>query len=42
VLAPSERQFEAAASSRSLVAEVVDAGLTELPPGTCTVRALAP
>jgi hypothetical protein len=42
VLAPARSEFEAAARSGNLVAEVVDAGLTELAPGTCTVRALAP
>src|SRR4051812_44373940 len=42
VLAPDERGFAAAECSSSCVARVVDAGLTEIPPGTITVVALAP
>ena len=42
VLAPDARGFAAAEHSSSCVARVVDAGLTEVPPGTITVVALAP
>lgn len=42
VLAPSAALFDAAATRADLVAEVQDGGLTEVPPGTITVRALAP
>jgi hypothetical protein len=42
LLAPGTERFDALAEDPRLVAEVVDAGLTELPPGTVTVRALAP
>src|SRR4051812_37415147 len=42
VLAPDEHGFAAAEASSSCAARVVDAGLTEIPPGTITVVALAP
>jgi peptidyl-tRNA hydrolase len=42
VLAPETAEFGDLADHPGLVAEVVDAGLTELPRGTVTVRALAP
>ena len=41
VLAPSARQFAAAAARDDLAACVADAGLTEVAPGTVTVIALA-
>ncbi len=41
VIAPGAEAFDALARHRALAAEVADAGLTEVAPGTVTVRALA-
>jgi hypothetical protein len=40
VIAPDAGAFDALAGSGECVAEVADAGLTEVPPGTITVRVL--
>jgi peptidyl-tRNA hydrolase len=42
VIAPDRAAFAALADAADLVAEVADAGLTEIAPGTITVRALRP
>jgi peptidyl-tRNA hydrolase len=40
VIAPDEAAFDALTGSAECVGEVADAGLTEVPPGTITVRVL--
>jgi hypothetical protein len=40
VIAPGEAEFDALAGAPECVGEVADAGLTEVPPGTITVRVL--
>jgi len=42
VVAPDAATFESLAARSDCVARVVDAGLTEVAPGTITVIALAP
>jgi peptidyl-tRNA hydrolase len=42
VVAPSQERFDARCDAGGLAARVVDAGLTEVPPGTVTVLALPP
>ena len=42
VIAPDRATFASLASAPGLVAEVADAGLTEIAPGTVTVRAFKP